>query len=106
MAIDKKLLCPLLKSDCIEDGAIRDGELVACKFWVNVAGLNPQTGESINAGDCCLNWMPMLMIENTKINRETGAAIESFRNEMVKSNENTAKILLAATQTNNLIEVK
>jgi hypothetical protein len=79
MAISKKLLCPILKSECIEDGALRDGELVACKFWVNIAGSNPQTGETVNTGDCCLNWVPMLMIENTKINRETSAAIESFR---------------------------
>lgn len=106
MATDKKVLCPLLNEPCIEDGAIRNGELVACKFWMGVIGKNPQTGEEVNNGNCAINWMPMLLIENSKVNRETGAAVESFRNEMVNSNETTAKILMAATQTNNLIEVK
>jgi hypothetical protein len=30
--------------------------------------------------------MPILMIENSQQQRSTGAAVESFRNEMVKAN--------------------
>ena len=77
---------------CVEDGSIRNGELVSCKFWVQVQGLNPQTGETINRSDCSIAWTPMLLIENTKINRETGAAVESFRNEMVRFNEAALQI--------------
>jgi hypothetical protein len=108
MAIEKKVLCPLLNQECIEDGAIVKGKLTACNFWVVVQGKHPQTGEDINQGNCCLNWVPMLLIENSKTNRETGAAIESFRNEMVKSNQVTQEILLttAGKPANNLIEVK
>ena len=108
MALDKKLICPLLHKECIEDGTMVDGEIVACKFWVKVLGLDPQTNETINKGDCCLNWMPIILLENSKTNRETGAAIESFRNEMVKSNQVTQQILLttAGMPANNLIEVK
>ena len=40
-------------------------------------------------------WTPILLIENTKINRETGSAVESFRNEMVQANNN---ILLDANK--------
>lgn len=94
MAIDKKELCPLLNEPCIEDGSIRDGELVACKFWMEIAGKNPQDGSEIKDGNCTLNWIPMLLIENSKTNRETGAAVESFRNEMVKSQKETNNILL------------
>ena len=79
--------------ECIEDGAIKDGELVACRFWVTVQGKHPQTGETINNGDCAFAWTPVLLIENSKVNRETGSAIESFRNEMVKANETSAKIM-------------
>tara|TARA_R110000803_G_scaffold202365_1_gene267496 strand:+ start:2697 stop:3017 length:321 start_codon:yes stop_codon:yes gene_type:complete len=86
MPKDAKILCPLMGSECIEDGAIRDGELVKCRFWVHVQGKNPQTGETISTGDCAFCWSPVLLIENSKVNRETGAAIESFRNEMVKAN--------------------
>jgi hypothetical protein len=41
-------------------------------------------------------WMPMLLIENSQQQRGTGAAVESFRNEMVKSNESAQQILQAA----------
>lgn len=82
----KKIICPLMGSECIEDGAIRDGELVACRFWVTVQGKNPQTGEAVNSGDCAHAWTPVLLIENSKAQRETGAAVESFRNEMVTAN--------------------
>ncbi len=34
------------------------------------------------------------MIENSKVNRETGAAVESFRNEMVRSNEMNTQLLI------------
>ena len=38
----------------------------------------------------------MLLIENSGQQRSTGAAVESFRNEMVKANEVGQKVLLAA----------
>lgn len=100
MAQDKKIICPLMGGECIEDGAIKDGELVQCRFWVNVQGMNPQTGETINHHDCAMAWMPVLMIENSKVSRETGAAVESFRNEMVKANETNTQVLLSAAQYN------
>ena len=78
-----KILCPLMQGPCIEDGAVRDGELVKCRFWVAVQGQNPQTGEVVNHHDCAFCWMPVLTIENSKVNRETGAAVESLRNENV-----------------------
>ena len=40
--------------------------------------------------------MPVLLIENSGQQRQTGAAVESFRNEMVKSNETSQKVLLAS----------
>jgi len=38
----------------------------------------------------------MLLIENSGQQRQTGAAVESFRNEMVKANETSQKVLLAS----------
>jgi hypothetical protein len=108
MAKNAKTICPILNQECIEDGAIVNGELVACKFWMDVLGSNPQTGADIKEGNCTINWIPMLLIENSKVSRETGAAVESFRNETVKANEVTQKILLttAGVPAHNLIEVK
>jgi hypothetical protein len=40
--------------------------------------------------------VPIMMIENSQMQRQTGAAVESFRNEMVKSNEVGQRVLLAA----------
>lgn len=108
MAKDAKIICPLMGGEeCVEDGAIRNGELVKCRFWINVIGKDPQTGQEINNGDCAMAWTPVLLIENSKVNRETGAAVESFRNEMVKANETNTQVLLAASQqAQNFIEVK
>jgi hypothetical protein len=108
MAKDTKIICPLMGGECIEDGAIKDGELVKCRFWVTVQGLHPQTGEVVNNADCAFCWTPVLLIENSQQQRQTGAAVESFRNEMVKANDTNTQVLLAATQqaNQNLIEVK
>jgi hypothetical protein len=73
---DKGPLCPLLKSSCVE---------AKCMFWTHVRGTSPQGGE-VDMPDCAIKWLPMLLIEGSKVGRETGAAVESFRNEMVKSN--------------------
>jgi hypothetical protein len=89
MATDKKIICPLNGKKCIEDGAIQDGELVACRFWVHVLGKNPQTGETIDNADCAFCWTPILLIENSQMQRQTGAAVESFRNEMVSTNNSS-----------------
>jgi hypothetical protein len=108
MAKNAKTICPILNQECIEDGAIVNGELIACKFWMDVLGTNPQTGADVKEGNCTINWIPMLLIENSKVSRETGAAVESFRNETVKSNQMTQQILLTTAEksANNLIEVK
>jgi hypothetical protein len=36
-----------------------------------------------------------LLVENSQQQRQTGAAVESFRNEMVQANETSQKVLLA-----------
>lgn len=102
MAKDAKVICPLMHGEeCVEDGAVRNGELVKCRFWIHVMGQDPQTGETVNRGDCAMAWTPVLLIENSKVNRETGAAVESFRNEMVKANQASHQILLAAASATN-----
>ena len=85
-----------MQSVCIEDGAIVNNELVSCKFWTKVQGRNPQTGTMVDHHDCAISWVPVLLLENSKVNRETGAAIDQFRNETSASNHNVAKILAGA----------
>lgn len=68
---NQKQTCPLLKKPCIE---------TKCKFWIQVRGTHPQTGNEIDTWDCSFIFLPMLLIENAKETRQGAAAIESFRN--------------------------
>ena len=56
-------------------------------------GKNPNTGQDVNRFDCAVSWMPLLLIEGAQQTRQSGAAIESFRNEMVRLNENPKNLL-------------
>lgn len=69
--------CPLIKGKCVER---------ACKFWIAIRGTNPNTGKEVDEWNCSQAWLPILLIENASQQRQTGAAVESFRNEMVKGN--------------------
>lgn len=42
--------------------------------------------------------MPLLAIENSQQSRQTGAAVESVRNEMVTATESNRAVLLASVQ--------
>jgi hypothetical protein len=67
-----------------------------CAWFMKIRGNNPNTGEELDDYGCSMAWLPVLMIENSQQQRQTGAAVESFRNEMVKSNEVGQRVLLAA----------
>ena len=67
-----------------------------CAWFTQVRGTNPNTGKEVDEWACAIAWMPILMIENSQQQRQTGAAVESFRNEMVKNNEVGQRVLLAA----------
>lgn len=55
---------------------------INCPKWIQVIGHNPNTGEDMNEWACADTWLPILMIENSQVQRETGAAVESFRNNV------------------------
>lgn len=57
-----------------------------CAWFMQIRGSDPQSGEEIDDWGCSMAWLPKLMIENAIQSRQTGAAVESFRNEMVKEN--------------------
>jgi hypothetical protein len=67
-----------------------------CAWFLKIAGKNPNTGEDIDDWGCSMSWLPIMMIENSQQQRSTGAAVESFRNEMVKANDVGQRVLLAA----------
>ena len=93
MQLEQGTFCPLIKKDCVG---------LKCAWFVRVQGYDKNTGKDVDEYQCAITWMPMLLIENSGTQRETGAAVESFRNEMVKANENSIK-LLAETAKQNLL---
>jgi predicted Ser/Thr protein kinase len=60
-----------------------------CEWFTQVRGENPNTGEQVDEWGCAVTWLPMLLIENSQQQRQTGAAVESFRNETVNRMVNT-----------------
>jgi hypothetical protein len=58
-----------------------------CQLWMQVQGVHPNTGAPVNEYGCADAFIPILLIENSQMQRQTGAAVESFRNEMVAANE-------------------
>lgn len=90
MKLEPKANCPL-------DG-FNPCRQLDCAWFMKVRGNNPNTGEEIDDYGCSIAWLPVLMIENSQQQRHTGAAIESFRNEMVKANESSQQLLVSAAQ--------
>ena len=65
-----------------------------CAWFMKIQGKNPNTGEPTEDWGCAMAWMPVLLIENAQQSRSTGAAVESFRNEMVEANTRSQQLLL------------
>jgi len=89
MKIEPKANCPL-------DG-FKPCRQLECAWFLKIRGANPNTGEEVDDWGCSMAWLPILTIENSQQQRSTGAAVESFRNEMVRANETSQRVLLAAT---------
>lgn len=90
MKLEPKANCPL-------DG-FNPCRQLDCAWFMKVRGNNPNTGEEIDDYGCSMAWLPVLMIENSQRQYQTGAAVESFRNEMVKANEMGQQVLMATLQ--------
>jgi hypothetical protein len=89
MKISSKPNCPLHNFDPCKE--------LECAWFTQIRGHNPNTGAEVDEWGCAISWMPILLIENAQMSRQTGAAVESFRNEVVKTNEASQQILIAAT---------
>lgn len=90
MKIESKDGCPL--------NSFNPCKQFECSWFIQVRGTNPNTGKEVDEWACAIAWFPVLLIENSQQQRQTGAAVESFRNEMVKANEVGQQVLLASIQ--------
>lgn len=66
-----------------------------CAWFTKVEGYDMNTGKRVDEWNCTVALLPMLLIENSGQQRQTGAAVESFRNEMVKANEVSQQLFVA-----------
>ena len=87
-------LCPLIGEDCRE---------LECAWYTQISGTNPQTGEPVNEYGCAVAWIPFLQVDNSKAINQQGAAVESFRNEML--NIMAPVVNLQPVKENKLIDV-
>ena len=89
MQIKNGSFCPLIKKDCVG---------LTCAWFTRVQGYDMNSGNQVDNYECAISWLPMLLIENSGQQRQTGAAVESCRNEMVKANEVNTQLILAASE--------
>lgn len=71
--------CPLWRKRC-------STVCHACEWYEGVIGNHPQTGEPGVKWGCSMRLLPMLFIENSNQQRQTGAAVESLRNVVAAAN--------------------
>lgn len=90
-------LCPLFREACVEH---------RCRWYIQLLGTNPQTGEQKSEWGCAVEFIPILLIENAKTQRETGAAVESFRNESVRNTHALAAGMIALAQAPDVKSIK
>lgn len=94
MKIEPKMNCPL--------NGFNPCKQLECAWFLKIAGKDPQSEKEIDEWGCSMSWLPILLIENSQQQRQTGAAVESFRNEMVQANQISQQVLLTSlsfTQT-------
>lgn len=89
MELEVKSNCPLNNFEPCKQ--------LECAWFMKVAGTNPNTGKPVEEYGCAVAWMPMLLIENAQQSRQTGSAVESFRNEMVRQNGQVVEALTNPT---------
>lgn len=91
--------CPL-GARC-EEVKTEDGKpvLYRCPWYVQIRGVDVNSGQQTDNWGCAIAWMPALMINTANESRKGVAATESFRNEMMKQGTQAQRVLVAARQT-------
>ena len=84
-----------VKDNCTLNG-FKKCKKFDCAWFIQIKGIHPQTGAEVDEYGCAMAMMPLLMIENSRQTNQAGAAIESFRNEMVKANMATLNSIIDA----------
>lgn len=92
MKIEPSANCPL--------NSFEPCKKLGCAWFLKIAGTEPNTGKEVEDWGCAVAWLPILLIENAQVSRQSGAAIESFRNAMVSANQ---QVLAHARNTGGIL---
>lgn len=77
LAEEQPIFCPLLKKDCIGK---------KCMWFTKLTGIDSNTGQQVDEFFCAPVAQALLLTENAKESRQTGAAVESLRNRVAEGN--------------------
>lgn len=72
---DSDMLCPQFQKELREC-------CHKCAWYILVRGTNPNDGKDVDAWDCAMAFVPLLLIENSQQQRHTAGEINAFRNEV------------------------
>lgn len=84
MEIKAKPNCPL--------NNFEECRQLECAWFMKINGHDPNTGSDLEEWGCSMAWLPVLLIENAQQSRGVGAALESFRNEVVSENQKNRQL--------------
>lgn len=76
---------PTIKDNCPLDG-FKPCKKFECAWFGQFRGIHPQTGQEVDEFGCVVAFLPTLLMEIARQSNQTGSAVNSFRNEMVKLN--------------------
>lgn len=84
------MVCPLNSQVC-SDGVRKDfpedsvtGQKHKCRWWIHVAGKDPQSERIVDHFDCSLAWMPLLQIESSQMARQGAASTDKVATEITR----------------------
>ncbi len=69
-----------------------------CPWWLQMRGLNRNTGVEVDNWGCAISFLPMLLIENSAQTRGAAAATEDARNQIVEVMQGAAQTMIGLAQ--------
>lgn len=75
-----------------------------CTWFIQIRGKNPNTGHDVDEWGCAIAWMPILLLEGAQQQRETGAAVESFRNVVAEASKEMISVAKNKSLQDNVVQ--
>jgi hypothetical protein len=81
--------CPF-GSKCEE---IKGDTLFTCRWYTTLKGKDPQSDDIIDKQGCAMEWLPILLIENSANNILTAQAVYNLRDETIGRQDAAMRML-------------